>query len=134
MVSTQELQIKTKKKFEIIDITPIIKSHIEKNKIKQGILSISTQHTTSSIIINENEPNLLKDLENTLESLIPNKKYLHNTHDNNAQAHLKSLLLGNSQTIPIKDSRLLLGTWQSILFVELDGPRERKIILTIISD
>ena len=131
----KEIEIKTKKKFEIINITKQVQDFVLKNKVEKGIINISTKHTTSAIIINENEPNLLQDIENNLAQLFPeNKKYLHNIHDNNAASHLKSILLSSNQTIPITNKKLAIGNWQSILFVELDGPRERIVTLLLIRE
>ena len=74
----------------------------------------------------------MQDIENNLAQLFPkNKKYLHNIHDDNAVSHLKSILLSSNQTIPITNEKLSLGRWQSILFVELDGPRERTVTLLL---
>ncbi len=82
----------------------------------------------SSIIVNENERWLRTDILDMLEALVPeNKNYAHNSIDNNADAHLRAVLLGMSETIPVEDGHLVLGTWQSIFFVELDGPRNRTI-------
>jgi len=119
-----------------IDNTPIdVNEYLKKLKTSDGLINIYTKHTTSAIIVNENEKGLLKDFKNTLNNLIPeNKDYNHNSIDNNARSHLQSLFLSSSQTIPFKDNKLLLGTWQSIFFIELDGPRiNREIILTIIN-
>ena len=84
---------------------------------------IFTKHTTTGIIINENEAGLKSDILTLLNELIPKGKgYLHDRIDNNAHAHLRAVVLGSSVTIPIKRGALALGTWQSILFVECDGP------------
>lgn len=84
------------------------------------------------MIINECESNLKQDYKLFLEKLVPQLKYAHNSIDENAGAHLLGALIGNSVTIPIKDRKLMLGTWQSIIFCELDGPRERKVIIQLI--
>ncbi len=126
------LKINTNKKTEIINITPQIQNQIPEN-IKNGIINIFTKHTTTSITINENEEKLKQDITNTLEEIIPNKKYKHDTIDNNAKSHLQNIILNTTQTIPIKNNKLNLGTWQSIFLIELDGPRtNRTIELTII--
>lgn len=135
MTIMETIKINTKKQFEIIDITKPVNEYLKKLKTSDGLINIYTKHTTSAIIVNENEKGLLKDFKNTLNNLIPeNKDYHHNSIDNNAPSHLQSLFLSSSQTIPFKDNKLLLGTWQSIFFIELDGPRtNREIILTIIN-
>lgn len=122
-----ELIIKTNKKQELIDITNSIESNI---RIKDGLVNIYLPHTTAAIIINENhDPNILTDIQNCLSKLIPEGKWLHDKIDNNGAAHIKSTILGHSQIIPIKNSKLQLGQWQNIFLCEFDGPRTRKIIL-----
>ena len=75
----------------------------------------------------------MKDFQNALETLVPsNENYKHDIIDNNANSHIRSFLIGNSETIPLYNGKLDLGTWQSIFFVELDGPRTRKVTVTIV--
>ena len=122
------MDIQTTTRTEIIDITDRIRTVVKEHGIKDGICVISTRHTTSSIIINENERGLRNDILEMLENLIPeNKSYAHNQIDNNAHAHLRAVLLGMSEIVPVEDGHLVLGTWQSIFFVELDGPRKRSV-------
>ena len=130
-IKTHSLKLNTNKNFEIIDITSKINELID---VEEGIVSIFSKHSTSAIVVNENESGLLNDLEFTLNNLIQDKfSYEHDRIDNNAKSHLKSFLLSSSECLPIKNSRLDLGTWQSVFFIELDGPRVgRTITLTII--
>lgn len=131
-INTTQIKLNTQNKFDIIDITAEINSKVN---IDKGIISIFSKHSTSAIVVNENEQGLLKDLENTLNDLISENKYLHDRIDNNASSHLKSFLLSSSEIIPIKDSMLDLGTWQSVFFIELDGPRRNRTIdLTLIGE
>ena len=125
--------LKTDEKIEIIDITPEIQLIVEQSHYKNGIVNIYSKHSTSGLVINENESGLLKDFKSTLETLIPfTGNYNHNCIDNNADAHIKSFLIGSSQTIPLYQGKLDVGTWQSVFFVEFDGPRTRKITVTVI--
>jgi secondary thiamine-phosphate synthase enzyme len=127
------MDIQTTTRTELIDITDRVRSIVNESGTKDGICVISTRHTTCSIIINENEHGLRGDILEMLEMLIPeNKSYAHNRIDNNADAHLRAALLGNSATLPIEDGHLVLGTWQSIFFVELDGPRSRSVNVKIL--
>lgn len=132
-VKTSFLQIDTNKNFEIIDITSKINELIE---IDEGIISIFSKHSTSAIVVNENESGLLNDLEFLLNNLISDKfSYEHDRIDNNAKSHLKSFLLSSSECLPIKNSKLDLGTWQSVFFIELDGPRRnRTVTLTMVGE
>lgn len=127
------MDIQTTTRTELIDITDRVRAVVKESGTKDGICVISTRHTTSGIIVNENERGLRKDILEMLETLVPeNKSYAHNQIDNNADSHLRAVLLGNSATIPIEDGHLVLGTWQSIFFVELDGPRTRNVNIKII--
>ncbi len=133
IVKTNSFKINTNKNFEIIDITSKINDWID---VENGIISIFSKHSTSAIVVNENESGLLNDLEFTLDNLISDKfSYNHDRIDNNARSHLKSFLLSSSECLPIKNGKLDLGTWQSVFFIELDGPRQnRTISLTIIGE
>ena len=132
-IKTHSLKLDTKKNFEIIDITSRINELID---VEEGIISIFSRHSTSAIVVNENESGLLRDLEFTLNNLISDKfTYEHDRIDDNAKSHLKSFLLSSSECLPIKNGRLDLGTWQSVFFIELDGPRHnRTISLTIMGE
>ncbi len=125
-----EIEIPTRKEFELIDITPLINQKIRESGIKEGIAVIFTRHTTTALFINENESGLLEDVREFFQSLIPKGKgYKHDRIDRNAHSHLRSIILNPSLSIPIKDGKLLLGTWQSVIFAELDGPRRRRIFI-----
>ena len=132
-MSSKKIILNTKKNFEIIDITSKINQEID---IESGIANIFSKHSTSAIVVNENESGLLADLELMLSDLVSDKySWLHDRIDNNAKSHLKSFLLSSSETIPISNGKLDLGTWQSVFFIELDGPRKnRSVNLTFISD
>ena len=131
-----EIFLSTTKKQELIDITGKINAIIKKSKIKNGLCNVFAAHATAAIIINENyDPNICLDLLDALNKLIPSGIWRHDRIDGNADAHIKSAILGPSETIPVKNSSLDLGRWQSCMFAELDGPRsDRKIIITIIGD
>ncbi|WP_407393020.1 secondary thiamine-phosphate synthase enzyme YjbQ [Methanobrevibacter sp.] len=132
-IKSHSLKINTERNFEIIDITSKINELID---IDEGIISIFSKHSTSAIVVNENESGLLKDLEFTLNNLITDKySYSHDRIDNNAKSHLKSFLLSSSECLPVKNGKLDLGTWQSVFFIELDGPRRaRTITLTMVGE
>ena len=132
-IKTYSFQISTSRNFEIIDITSRINELID---IDEGIISIFSRHSTSAIAVNENESGLLNDLEFMLSNLVSDKfSYQHDRIDNNAKSHLKSFLLSSSECLPVKNSRLDLGTWQSVFFIELDGPRRnRTVTLTMVGE
>ena len=127
-----QIKIQTTKKQEMIDLTNKIEEILKRSKIKNGLLNIYTPHSTAAIIINENhDPNICKDILSSLNKLIPERVWLHDRIDNNAAAHIKASILGPSENIPMIEGELQLGTWQSPMLVELDGPKERTIIITV---
>ena len=124
VVINKSLKINSSSNFQIIDITMNISGILneinkgsEENRIREGLVNIFTKHSTSAIVINENERGLLNDFEKVLRDIVKEKdNYKHDFIDNNAASHLRAFLLSSSQTIPIVDGRLDLGTWQSIFF------------------
>ena len=133
MIMNKSLRIDTNSNFQIIDITSdiaaILNEITKENEVNAGLLNIFTKHSTSAIRVNENEKGLLNDFEKILKDLVKeNDNYKHDFIDNNAASHLRAFLLGSSLTIPIVDGRLDLGTWQSVFFIELDGPRRNRTI------
>jgi len=134
-IETDILKLTTSRRVEFIDVTEQVKMILDKISIKKGLLNIYSRHSTSALVINENESGLVSDFEKTLGRLVPEgSDYQHDRIDNNADSHIRGFLLGNSQTIPVEGSVLRLGTWQSIFFVELDGPRQRKLTITVIGE
>ncbi|RPJ76109.1 MAG: YjbQ family protein, partial [Alphaproteobacteria bacterium] len=117
-----ELRIETTRRMELIDITSEIQQEIMKSKVSEGVCIISTRHTTAGIIVNENETGLKEDILNILEKLVPTGAgYSHDQLDNNADSHLKAVLIGASEALPITQGKLELGTWQRVFFAEMDG-------------
>jgi len=129
------ITISTSKKHELIDITSKVNSIVKDSDVKEGICFLYVPHATAGITINENaDPNIQEDIIKAVNKIVPeHDNYLHDSIDNNAAAHIKSTLIGVSEYIPISNGELQLGTWQSLMFVELDGPRSgRRIIVEII--
>ncbi len=129
------ISISTSKRQELIDITNRVEAIVKKSNVKEGLCTVFAMHATAAVIINENaDPNICLDLIESLNELIPKGKWRHDKLDGNADAHIKSSILDPSETIPIKNNQLQLGTWQAVMFCENDGPRNRKIIISIIGD
>ena len=129
------IEIDTHKPVEVIDITSRVEGALQQSKIENGICLVYTLHTTTGLAINESDPDLVQDILSLLASLVPQGNgYLHDRSDGNAHAHIRSMLLGNSAVIPVEQKKLILGTWQRVLFFELDGPRKRKILVRGISE
>ena len=135
------VELETDSGIEIYNITPRIKVFIESVSIKNGQILVFSRHTTTALAINEYEVRLLEDIKNYLRKLAPETDtYLHNDlhlrdvpedEPINAHSHLMSITLSNSEVIPIVDGKLALGTYQSVLFFELDGPRKRTVFFQI---
>ena len=127
------MQIQTSKETELVDITERVRGLIE--DVKNGFCIVFSKHTTTGIIINENESRLKEDILTMLDEIVPRgKAYLHDEIDSNAHSHLRSALLGSSVVVPIENGSLALGAWQSIFLVELDGPRRRTVKVSIIKE
>lgn len=119
---------------ELLDITYKVEEIIRKSGVDGGFCIIYVPHATAGIILNESaDPNIKIDFINALNKAIPKRAgYLHDRIDNNAAAHIKTAIVGSSLIIPIKKGHLALGTWQSIMLCEFDGPRSyRKVIVQI---
>lgn len=134
-----EIAISTESPIEFIDITDKVKAACARSGIKEGLISIFSRHTTSAVKINERCSRLQDDMLGLLARLAPEGVYRHDTEtvDNrqNARSHLMSLLLGASETLPLIGGQPALGAWQSVFFVELDGPRpERRVCVKAIGE
>ena len=129
------LHFSTTKKQEILDIIPDIKQVLSNLDIKEGLCNIYTPHATAAVTVNENDdPNITLDIIDALDKLIPQGIWRHDQIDNNAAAHIKASIMGPSETIPIKNNSLVLGTWQNIFLCCFDGPKDRKVIITLIKN
>jgi secondary thiamine-phosphate synthase enzyme len=127
-----EIRVRTSQKYEVIDLTPRVAEAVRASRLAEGICCIYTPHATAAIVLNENDdPQIGLDLLDALDKLIPEGVWRHDRIDSNGAAHLKAAILGPSETVPIQNGRLALGTWQAIMLVELDGPRDRKVVVTI---
>lgn len=130
------IRLETSQREILVDITPQVRSLARTSGIRNGIVNVYAQGATAAIMIQENwDDSVQTDVVNLLRKMIPNGVWLHDAQDGNGDAHLKSGLVGPSETIPLIDGELGLSTWQNIFFCEFDGPRtDRKVICTIISN
>ncbi len=136
-----DLSFSTKKKLEIVDVTSNVENVVKKSGVTNGFVNIWVPHATAAITVNENDRDLWEDILQTFERLVPlNANYQHNlkyswsSAEQNAHAHIISCLVKPNVTVPLKNGKVHLGTWQSILFVELDGPRTRTVNVQIIGE
>jgi len=140
------IEIKSKKQFDIVDLTDEIASFVKDSGIKNGLVNIQTLHTTVAVFVQENEPLLLEDIKKTLERIAPqNIDYNHddfgrrtvNMCDDecrNGHSHCKAMFLPTFVTLNLINNKLQLGTWQRIMFIELDRARDRKIQIQILGE
>ena len=137
-VYCDEINIETNGETDIVDITSKVQKVITMSKIRNGIVCIFIPGSTGTITTIEYEPGLMKDLPRALEKIAPkNIHYDHHEtwHDDNGHSHVKASIMGPSSTFPIKNAKLIHGTWQQLVFIELDTrPRNRNIIVNIVGE
>jgi secondary thiamine-phosphate synthase enzyme len=127
-----EFTVSTHNTYEVVDITRRVAEIVADCEFDEGICSVYVPHATAAIVINENaDPNIGNDLLDALDKLIPEGVWRHDRIDNNGAAHIKAAILGPGETVPVHEGRLVLGTWQAIMLVDLDGPRTRRVIVTV---
>jgi secondary thiamine-phosphate synthase enzyme len=141
VIKNAEIEVETCPGIGIYNITPQLVKLLEQTSIKAGQILVFSRHTTTALAINEDEERLLEDVKVHLEKLAPSSgKYLHNDlhlrdvppdEPINAHSHLMAMMLSTSEVIPIDEGKLALGTWQSVLFFELNGPRKRTVFVQI---
>ena len=132
VVSTRHT-IPTKGEIDFVDLTDVVRAAVKKSEIGNGIVHIFAPHATGMLVLTENEPALLSDIETFLGELVPkNQEY---NHPSNAHAHLRSIVFPPDKTLPVIDGEVAFGTWQSLLFVETDVyPRNRTVIIQVIGE
>jgi len=135
-IFTHDFSIRMDRGVDIRDITPIINKAVSKSRIKEGIAHLTSVGSTGSITTIEYEPGAIEDLKRAINELAPpGRNYQHEKawHDGNGHSHVQSALLGASLSVSIRNSKLILGTWQQIVLINHDiHPRERRVTLTII--
>ena len=126
------LRISTGSLKEVVDLTDRIESLIRRAKMQEGLCSLFITHTTAALTTGEIGEGTEKDLLQVVEQMIPPIRFRHSHDPSHAWSHMASSILGPSLTIPVSAGKLVLGTWQSVMLVELDGPRERTIHVTLL--
>jgi secondary thiamine-phosphate synthase enzyme len=128
----RELEVATRERVQTVDLTRQVAAIVAEAKVDEGLCSIYVPHATAAVVINENDdPNICLDLLDALDKLVPDGVWRHDRIDGNAAAHIKSAILGPGETVPVRRGELLLGRWQAIMLVELDGPRRRRVVVTV---
>ena len=133
-VAHERIAVRTRASADTVDITARVRAALEHARVREGICVVAVLHTTAGVFINENaDPDVQRDVLNALARAVPESAtYAH--AEGNGPAHIRSVLVGSSVTIPIRDGSLDLGTWQGIYIAEFDGPRERSATITVMGD
>ena len=128
---TEYLKFHTNKRREFVHITPQVEAAVAKSGIQEGLALVSAMHITAAVYVNDNESGLIHDITEWLEQLAPAKPDYrhHQTGEDNADAHLKNLILHHQVLLPITKGRLDLGPWQAVFYAEFDGQRRKRLIL-----
>lgn len=130
----QKLQLSTKQRNEFVNITAEVKKIVAESGVKRGLCVVHAPHTTAAITVQEGyDPDVVRDILKSLDELVPQENDYQHAEGNSA-AHIKALMTGTSQTLPIEYSTLQLGRWQAVFFCEFDGPRERTVWIQITKD
>jgi secondary thiamine-phosphate synthase enzyme len=133
----KELWFKAPQRRQIIHITPEISECLRESGIQEGLCLVNAMHITASVFINDNESGLHGDFEKWLEKLAPEKpydQYAHNGFEDNADAHLKRTLMGREVVCAVTNGRLDVGPWEEIFYYELDGKRDKRVLVKIIGE
>jgi secondary thiamine-phosphate synthase enzyme len=143
-ITSTFIELETGEGISLHDITADIKATLARSGIINGFVTVTSQHTTTALVINENEPRLIEDVKRFLTRLIPpDDRYLHNDiaqrdcpedEPENAHSHLAAMLLGSSEAIALTQGELVLGQYQSVMLYELDGPRKRRVSVQVYGD
>jgi secondary thiamine-phosphate synthase enzyme len=126
------LKVKTRKAREIVDITDEISDYLSKLKVKEGLCFLFVTHTTAALTTADLDPGTDLDMLDAFDAMIPKLKYRHPHDPDHVPEHILATLIGASVGIPFREGKLVLGTWQRIVLVEMSGPRTREIVLNII--
>ncbi len=138
MVVSKSIKLKSRGETDVIDITDKVSEHVERSKVKDGIVTIFVPGSTAGLTTIEFESGLIRDTRQAFEVIAPrNGEYHHNLrwHDGNGFSHVRAAILGPSLSVPFSNKRLHLGTWQQIVFIDFDNrPRSRELIVQIIGE
>lgn len=130
---THEFRVRTTRKQQVVDITARVSDALRNHPHAHGLCHVFVPHATAAVVINESaDPQIGDDLLEALGRLVPEGIWRHDRIDDNGAAHLKAAILGAGELVPLREGQLALGTWQALMLVELDGPRERRVVVTLL--
>jgi len=133
---TEYLWFNTRRRREYVHITHEVEEIVRKSGVREGMVLVSAMHITAGVFVNDNESGLLQDIDEWLEGLAPARpEYRHHqTGEDNADAHLKSMLVHHEVIVPITDGKLDVGPWQAIFYAEFDGQRRKRVIVKVMGE
>jgi secondary thiamine-phosphate synthase enzyme len=133
-VFSRHVTLTTREHNAMVDISEQVRRVVSESGVRDGLCTVFTRHATAAITINENaDPNIGADFLSALRKLVvEHDGWLHDRVDDNAAAHIKSALVGPSESIPIEKGELALGTWQNVFFCEFDGPRSNRSVVVVV--
>jgi len=138
---TKDVSLQTGKKMEILDVTQYVQRIVKESEVRNGLANVWAPHATAALAVNEHDVDLWEDILSAMRKLVPleadyrhNAKYGWAPQEQNAHAHILNCMIKPDVTVPLHEGRMQLGTWQSILFIELDGPRSRSISVQIMGE
>jgi secondary thiamine-phosphate synthase enzyme len=131
-METTSFDVSTRGREQMLDITSRVAQAVEDSQIGAGTVTVYVPHTTAGVTVNENaDPDVVRDILSALEHAVPWRQSFYRHGEGNSAAHVKSSLVGCSAVLPVVGGRMALGTWQAIFFCEFDGPRTRKVVVTV---
>ncbi len=133
---TEYLTFNTKKHREYVHITPQVEAAVQRSGIREGMALVSAMHITAGVYVNDNEPGLIRDIDEWLEGLAPFREDYrhHQTGEDNGDSHLKAILVHHQVLLPITAGKLDLGTWQRVFYAEFDGQRPKRVIVKVMGE
>lgn len=135
-IHSDYLTVQTKQKREFMNITANVKDAVEKSGVRDGIVLICSLHSNAAILVNDEEPGLLQDIDEFASRLAPSSDQCHHSarSESNASAHLQTLLLNHQAIVSLAEGKLELGPWQQVIFAELDGQRPKRILIKVLGE
>jgi secondary thiamine-phosphate synthase enzyme len=134
-VAFKEIEVSTRSRTELVDVTGSVEEAVNRSEIADGLCIVHTVHSTAAIIVNEHEAGLVEDIVKKVQQTFPRRAgWLHDRVDDNADAHLASSFIGPAKVFPLREGRLVRGTWQNIFLLELDGPRVRNVVVEVMGE
>jgi secondary thiamine-phosphate synthase enzyme len=137
-IANSTIEVQSPGRVAVVNVTPEARSALVRSGLRRGLAVFTVPHTTCGLCVNEDESGLREDLVRLASRLVdvirPEEGFRHDAVDDNARAHLSAVLFGQSVTLPVVDASLVLGTWQSLFLIEIDGPRTRRLDLAFLGE